>query len=71
MTAICKVVCYNTEKVEFAGEAASAFIFGVMKSSFAVKLNDVGEEVRIAVEEIFVSVSVEEAVSSRTSQKCV
>lgn len=71
ITALTEIVLHDAEEVELSFKATSAFILRVMQSSAPVKLDDVAKEIGVAVKEVFVSLFVEENVSSRTSQKCV
>ena len=71
VAAIAKMVFHDPEEVQLSFKTTSAFIFRVMQGSFAIELNDVTEEVRVSIKEVFVPILVEENVSSCASQERV
>lgn len=71
IAAITEVVSDDTKEIELSSKATSAFIFRIMKCSFAVKLNDVCKEIGITIEEVFIFGLVKEDISSGASKKGV
>lgn len=67
IAAITEVVSDDTKEIELPSEATSAFVFRVMKCSFAVKLNDVCKEIGIAIKEVLIFGLVKEDISSGAS----
>lgn len=58
VAAITEVVSDDTKEVELSSEAASALVLRVVKCSFAVELNDVRKQIRVAIKEVFILVLV-------------
>ena len=71
VAAVAEMVIQDAEEVQLSFEAAGALVLGIMQCSPTVKLDDVAEEIRVAIEEIFISFLVEEVISSCASQERV
>ena len=71
VAAVAEAVTDDAKEVELSSEAASAFVFRIVKCSFAVELDDVCEEIGVAIKEVFILVLVKEYISSGASEECV
>lgn len=60
---ITQMVLHDAEEVELSFEATGAFVFRIMQFAPAVKLDNIAEEIGVAIEEIFIPFCVEEYVS--------